>query len=151
MSDVFLRLIPPSPATVPPEAARRDALTAAERLLPGADEIRELVHEQVEFVDAGGNCEKIHCPSCRLEIEQPWWLERMDRAHEGRFQDLGVRPPCCGAETSLNELRYDWAQGFARYVLEIRNPGVRDEELSPLLAELKIALGFVPRVIWARL
>jgi hypothetical protein len=152
MSDFFLRLIPPSPETVPPEAARRGALTAARRLLPGADEVRELIHEQIEFVDAGCHFEKLYCPSCRSEVAQAWWLEQMDRAHEGRFQDLGVRPPCCGAETSLNELQYDWPQGFARYVLEIRNPGIGGrEELLGLLVELKAVFGFQPRVIWARI
>lgn len=34
--------------------------------------------------------------------------------------------PCCGAEQSLNELRYEWPQGFARFRLKAMNPDVGD-------------------------
>jgi hypothetical protein len=47
----------------------------------------------------------------------------------------GGDPPCCGAATSLNDLVYEWPQGFARWALEIMNPGrgfLTDEEIERL-------------------
>jgi hypothetical protein len=37
---------------------------------------------------------------------------------------LDVTVPCCGSTVSLNDLDYDWPAGFARFVVEARNPRV---------------------------
>jgi hypothetical protein len=47
----------------------------------------------------------------------------MDASYRSAFEDLAVRTPCCHTDTTLNELDYDWPAGFARFVLEARNPG----------------------------
>jgi len=50
-----------------------------------------------------------------------------------------VTLPCCGAGSHLEELRYEWPQGFARFVLEARNANiggptdVDDQEVAGLL------------------
>lgn len=77
-----------------------------------------------------------------------WWPDAMDRAHGRHFADLAVTVPCCGAATSLNDLRYDWPAGFARFVLEATNPGV-PELPDAALAELERRLGAPLRVVRA--
>jgi len=57
----------------------------------------------------------------------------MDRASEGRFADLSVVLPCCGVVASLNDLRYEWPAGCARFVLEAMNPG------GPALSAAQVA------------
>ena len=103
--------------------------------------------ERVEFVDQGGNFEGVYCPVCGADLGE-WWPAAMDRAHAGHFADLAVTAPCCGAALSLNDLRYEWPAGFARFVLEAMNPGVPDLPATTL-AELEQRLGAPLRVIWA--
>ena len=39
----------------------------------------------------------------------------MDKAFESNFELLTSVAPCCGNEVSLNELRYGWPSGFAKF------------------------------------
>jgi hypothetical protein len=64
----------------------------------------------------------------------------MDRVHQFRFTDLAVVVPCCGAATSLNDLRYDWPIGFARWELIEFGPG-RMELTDTEVLELEQAVG----------
>jgi hypothetical protein len=71
----------------------------------------------------------------------------MDHAYGTKFADLGVVTPCCGAATTLNDLNYDWPQGFARWWLQALNP--RRGKLEPdELAKLASALGVRLREVW---
>jgi hypothetical protein len=72
----------------------------------------------------------------------------MEVAHEEHFRDLRATTPCCGTRTSLNDLVYAWPAGFARYTLEVLNPGVGAIP-EPLLRRLESALGAKVRVVWA--
>ncbi len=75
----------------------------------------------------------------------------MTTAHETAFGALGVTTPCCTSQTTLNDLVYDWPAGFARFVLEARNPGVAGL-LSPAdQAILEAALGCPVRQVLARI
>ena len=47
----------------------------------------------------------------------------MDQAYRFSFVDLAVSVPCCNAQLSLNDLRYEWPAGFARFILEAQSPG----------------------------
>jgi hypothetical protein len=49
----------------------------------------------------------------------------------------------------LNNLRYDWPMGFARYVLEASDPEVDGLNAEHLQAS-EDALGWKLRIIWAR-
>lgn len=63
----------------------------------------------------------------------------MDVAWRGRFTDLGIVTPCCGAHTSLNHLEYDWPAGFSRFVLTVTNPDRRwlsSDELADVARSL---------------
>jgi hypothetical protein len=148
MSTNLLRIIPTDPAWTPNERAAGDALAALRDLAPGASATEAVRHDDVTFVDQGANFEAVRCPACGAELDVDWWQEAMEAAHRVRFADLAVVVPCCGVPASLNELDYDWPAGFARFVLEARDPGRQgptDEELARVTA----ALGHPVRVIWA--
>lgn len=51
-----------------------------------------------------------------------WWSEQMAQAGEASFTNLAVTTPCCATRTSLNDLTYDWPDGFAQAELSVRNP-----------------------------
>ena len=56
----------------------------------------------------------------------------MDEAYRNKFIDLEIVVSCCKSNTYLNELRYEWPAGFARFSIEIVNPNrnFSDEELQ---------------------
>lgn len=140
MSDHVLQLIPTRPDFVPGAEARAGARERLARALPHAEAISATVWDAVQFVDPGANLESVRCPHCRAELELDWWQEAMGRAHEQRFEALALTLPCCGAGSSLDALDYDRPAGFARFVLEARNPGVPDLS-DRVLRELEAELG----------
>jgi len=116
-----------------------------------ADEITCETTDEVRFVDQGGNFERILCPFCNHELNvEDWWHSAMNKAYESKFRSLEVQTPCCRRQTSLNDLRYEWPAGFARFDLSARNPQVRslpDHVQSELEQILKCSL----RQIWAHI
>ena len=57
--------------------------------------------------------------------------------------------PCCGTQVRMDELRYEWPVGFARFVIEIWNPDPWPEELEPVTQQLAFSVGSSLRAIWA--
>ncbi|MER7555651.1 hypothetical protein ABTZ46_01840 [Nocardioides sp. NPDC126508] len=49
-----------------------------------------------------------------------WVFEVVDERSRDLI-DLDVVLPCCGATSSLNELAYGWAMGFARFEIGVLN------------------------------
>jgi len=111
---------------VPDADAQSSAASLLRDAFPRANHVDVRTEHAVTFVDAGANFETVSCPQCANELEQDWWGDAMDRAAESTFADLAVTLPCCGASSSLNDLRYEMPQGFARFVIDILNPGVAD-------------------------
>jgi hypothetical protein len=146
MSDTFLVLIPTRPDFVPPEASQAAALDRLKAFVPKADEVGCDSTTDIRFFDAGVNFEKVSCPMCRLALPMGWWGSSMERAGRKEFADLGITLPCCGKTSSLNDLMYFWAQGFARFALEVQNPGVKDLRADQV-RELEKILGCSLRVI----
>lgn len=148
MSEDILQLIPTVPAYVPSETSRFLARQRLASWFPDAEKIADHVTEDVEFIDPGTNLERILCPACGKELAILWWHEAMDRAfQEGHVAHLSVVVPCCGITHSLNDLCYEWPAGFARFVLEIRDPGydLSEEHVHLLEQDLQCTL----RTIWA--
>jgi hypothetical protein len=147
VSDTILRLIPDDPSRVPSAAARAAATGVLSRALSQAEGISCQVSDKVRFVDCGDNFESVSCPRCGTDVGE-WWTLAMEVAHEQHFADLRVMTPCCEALVSLNDLSYGWPVGFARYTLEVLNPGVGSlpERIRQRLEEL---LGSRLREIWA--
>ena len=150
MSDNVLKLIPTRPGYVPD----KDAQFAAQELLgtfvESEREVLAYTTEQVEFVDAGANFDSLGCPACGQLISGEWWSAAMSKANESAFTNLNVVTPCCQTRTSLNDLNYNWAQGFARFVLQARNPGIATLDKS-VLNELETILGCKLHVVWVHL
>ena len=148
MSTAVLKLTPTQPDFVPAEEARQEARRFLASMLPASRAVAAKVFDSIEFVDAGENFRRVSCPNCGKEIDGAWWSEAMSEAHAARFRRLEVAVPCCGAEISLNDLNYDFPQGFARFVLQAIDPNVAalDSEATGMLERI---LGCPLRVIWA--
>jgi hypothetical protein len=133
MSDFWLRYVPKEPGFRP----NVESVAMAERLLrtylPDAESVKSEEFEHVTFIDSGGNWAGVFCPSCGADAKS-WWGTAMSEAHETQFARMDIRTPCCGAATSLNELRYGWPCGFGVYVLEALNPNVQGLNRQQLAA-----------------
>jgi hypothetical protein len=143
------KFIPKDPAFVPAEAARDAAADLLRGLYPHARRFRVLLRREVAFIDPGGLLAAIACPLCGASISAPNWQAFMERAARAQFQDLGMSTPCCAKPTSLNDLQYREPAGFARFSMEITEPGggpPGDVDLERLGA----ALGTPVRLIRAR-
>jgi len=147
MSDHFITLIPTIPYFVPSAAALKEALRFFTSFIPKADQIEGRVTDEVTFVDQGQNFERVSCPSCYKELATAWWQEAMDKSYKSRFTNLGVVTPCCTFSTSLNDLDYHVPAGFARCLLQAKNP--RQREVEPdQIRQLEGILGVGLRQIW---
>ncbi|CAN5628319.1 hypothetical protein BH09VER1_BH09VER1_14490 [soil metagenome] len=139
MSDNWIIVIPEDPGYVPTEAAMEQAIELFERLAPEADEVNAEASENPRFIDCGANLERISCPDCGADIEVDWWQNKIEEESDEGFPLRSIVLPCCGSERNLNELKYDWPQGFARFSLEAMNPGIcdlTDEDLKVFEAVL---------------
>jgi hypothetical protein len=143
MSDDFLRLIPADPKFIPSAGAQGAVLQLLRSWLPAAEDITSELREETQFVDPGANLERVECTFCGCNLFD-WWQDAMDEASACGFATLEVVVPCCHTETTLNDLRYEWPAGFARFVAEVRNPGreeaLTDEEIRQLEQILGCAL-----------
>jgi hypothetical protein len=149
MSENFLRLIPTDPLYLPPSLSQKEIKAFLRATFPKADEIRVIATEEVMFVDPGTNLEKITCPNCHTLLSMDWWSAAMDRAYGSHFANLTIIVPCCSTTTTLNDLCYEWPAGFARFLLEIRNPGAELKQGS--LHHFEQVLKCRLRIIWAHL
>jgi hypothetical protein len=149
VSEDHLILIPTDPYWQPGRDAADRAAAALAALLPddrigGAVEVCRC--DTVAVVDCGANLERISCPRCGAGIAVGWWAEAVSERADGDFSTLDVTVPCCGARTSLDELAYDWPMGFARFRIEVVEPG-RGWLTGPELASVADALGHPVRQV----
>jgi hypothetical protein len=148
MSENLLQLIPQQPDFVPDEKA---VLLAKQFLASQVSESSEVdfeVSEDIRFIAAGANFESISCPVCGKRVSIEWWSAAMDVAHKTQFSNLDIVVPCCESQTTLNHLNYNFPQGFARFVLAVRNPGI-SELTEQSKDELERIVGCKLRVIWS--
>ncbi|WP_088892891.1 hypothetical protein [Leptolyngbya ohadii] len=150
MSVEYLQLIPHNPSYIPPEQDQSIALEALARLLPEAAGIEILIYDSVQFIDQGENWESLCCSLCSSCLAIDWWQNSMDKAYETLFDNLSVTLPCCGRQTSLNDLNYQMPAGFSQFVLSIRDPNLgrnlTDSELEPIEKVLNCKV----KQIWSR-
>ncbi len=151
MSDNFIRLIPTDPNFVPDLVAQERARDLFASFVPAADQVTAVVSEMVEFVDPGNNLEQVLCPACGADLlDGKRWQQLMDRSYKTHFSDLMIMTPCCGSVTSLNDLQYNLPAGFARFILNARNPNVRDLDPAQIKA-LEQILECRVRRIWSHI
>jgi hypothetical protein len=151
MSDSCIALIPLDPLFLPQVEAIRAAADRFAAIAPEAGRIEIRSSDHIQFFDCGANLERICCPSCGSELDTEWWQERMDEdcGDEG-FQLRDYRMPCCNHESSLNDLRYDWPQGFARFGIDAMNPNI-GELTDEQVREVELLLKTPLRVIYQHL
>ena len=125
MSDNWLQFISVDPTWQPTPGAADSAAAFLRALAPDSDEINAEFKDEVEFFHPGANWSGVECPSCGADAEG-WWDDAMGVAAERGFADLTVAAPCCGAKTSLSDLRYVWPAAFGRFVLEAMNPNISE-------------------------
>jgi hypothetical protein len=149
MSDTLMSFVPAERAYVPPRHQREQAVKLLRSFLPAAEEVAASFSEEIRFLDCGGNWSGVRCPRCGGDAEG-WFEDELSRAYEQtRFRDLAAVAPCCGGPVSLDALTFGWPVGFARFVLEARNPGWEGAALSPEQHQaLEQALGCVLQVVW---
>lgn len=150
MSDDWIQIIPTDPTFVPDEPSARAVIALMRTLAPNAERVDAIDEAKVVFVDAGVNFESVCCNSCGTILDLDWWSDQVDSADAKDFSDLTATTPCCGQSTTLNDLDYDWPQGFARWRVEVMNPGVgrlRPDDQQRLAA----ALGHPVRVIYTHI
>lgn len=149
MSASYYQLIPTVPDYVPDAAARELACQRFAAFIPEAEQVTAEVTEHIEFISAMGSFETVSCPVCGALQDNSWWMRAMDAAYSERgFADLRITLPCCGAASSLNDLRYYFPQGFARFVLSAFEPNILDLE-DWQTQELEKLLGCQLRRVWA--
>ncbi len=127
MSDDYVYVIPEEAGLVPDEAKRRSAVAYFRSIAPRAGEVTISVSDHLEFIHCGANFGKIRCPSCGGLMELHTWQDWMNEDFQGKGQGfvLSKRPlPCCGAQSSLHDLKYEWPQGFARFNVCAENPSI---------------------------
>lgn len=116
---------------------------------PSADEVRAVVHEEVVFIDCGGNWSGVRCSACGSDAE-PWFADALGDCYErSRFRELATLARCCGAAVTLDRLAFGWPVAFGRFALEARNPclgpaGISAEQLEALGATVGCPLVAVP-------
>ena len=148
MSDNILKLITASPTYMPNDYSIEEALTYLRQHVQSAESIIAIKSDSPRFIDQGANFEKIICPNCTSLIDMTWWQDAMDKAYKTGFKDLTIKTPCCGTETSLNELGYYWPAGFARLSIEIRNPA-REDIATEIVEKVEMILATRIKKIWA--
>jgi len=149
MSDNWLRFAPVDPQYLPSLEAANRARKLLAALTPHADTVTAKFKESVEFFDPGGNWSGVCYHICGADAE-PWRQAAMDTAWDTHFSNLTVIAGCCGASVSLNELRYVWPAGFARFVLEAMNPNISDLTAAEQ-GRLQETLGCRLRRIWVHI
>lgn len=74
------------------------------------------------IVDCGSNWEGVRCPRCGQDIEE-WFGDRVSAASDdSELRDLAAVTPCCGVDTTLNELDFRWPVGFASFAIRVETP-----------------------------
>jgi hypothetical protein len=143
----ILRLIPDDPTFVPSTGAQQAAIQLLAGFLPNALAISVQVHDEITFVDQGANFESVACPACGSHWTTEWWQMAMDHWYQSHDRNLLVTAPCCGARVSLHALQYEMPAGFARFVLEARDPA--DDLDTGQMTVIADILGCQLRRIWA--
>ena len=71
MSDTYLRIIPDDPKLVPSTRCERSAAELLKSLMAEC-EIVAKCSDEVQFIDAGENSERVLCSNCRADLTSLW-------------------------------------------------------------------------------
>ena len=146
MSSTVIKFISTNP-TYSPDNFQQDRANIFLTKLYNDEQIEFINTDTIEFVDQGENFDSISCNLCGQNIDIGDWQNAMDKAYDKQFTDLTFVTSCCKKETSLNDLTYHSAAGFAKFAITISDAS---NELSEKdVKELQDILGTTLRKIWA--
>lgn len=157
ISSTVLYAIPTDPRWVPDAVHEAAAVAVFTDVVNDVGDLR--IHSEheglVRFYDAGENFETVRCPVCGTVIarnpeDMTWFLDQINRCwtEDTGFWPLDVVTPCCGTQTSLNDVIYQGAQGFASWSVSARDPRIW-ELTERQRTTLEAALGHRCRVVYA--
>jgi hypothetical protein len=119
MSENYLIIIPELPDFVPEKSKQLQASLYFQSIESPGTKIEVSVYKRVRYFHCGGNFEYIKCPFCETDIDIETWQNWMDIDFDGEgFILNSYKLPCCGNSCALNELKYHFPQGFARFQLK---------------------------------
>jgi hypothetical protein len=131
MGELYIRVIPTDPRWQPTVEAAARAAEYVAGLFAGPGDHVELVepvfHERITLIDGGEYLEELFCSRCAATIGLDWFWDLLIARNGGRrvgepvIDDLAVTVPCCAAELTLPELRFEAPIGFARFEVSARN------------------------------
>lgn len=143
-----LKIIPTKPHYEPSTEQQKEAIKYLATEF-SKNKIGSILTKNVEFIDSGENFESVTCNHCGQKIEIENWQEVMDTAYQTSFANLAFVTPCCHKLTSLNDLKYDMPSGFSKYVIELIDPDIKDNQKTDLIKNLKEIFGQDMKLIWA--
>jgi hypothetical protein len=122
MSDYVIKLFPKQPEFEPSMETYKETEVYIKSISKNYSDIQLILKVEIRFIDQGSNFESISCPFCHNDLSIEWWSEVMEEASEFEFTKLHIKVPCCKRDLSLNDLKYNWNAGFARFSIEFHNP-----------------------------
>jgi hypothetical protein len=146
MASTVFKIISTNP-TYLPDNIQQDRANIFLTKLYKNEQIEFIKPDTIQFVDQGENFDSVSCNLCGQNIEIVDWQNAMDKAYDKQFTDLTFVTSCCNKETSLNDLTYHSAAGFAKFVITISD--APDELSDKNFKELQDILGTTLRKIWA--
>ena len=121
MSDHNLCFVPVDPRFVPDQPSQDAAVALLRAAWPDARDVEADSSVRVVFRDCGENFERVLCPHCSTEIDVGPWQQLIDsdysEADGFRLNAMPMR--CCGQPSTVNDLVYEWPQGFSRFALTV--------------------------------
>jgi hypothetical protein len=148
MSDNWITITPDDPNFIPEETQRINARNRLMEIAHKFDEVKIVLSDHISFFDCGSNFDRIGCPNCKSDLPGNWWHEIMNSDFEnGTFKLDKYLTPCCNYSFSVNELIYDWTQGFGKFAIRAMNPDIGTLEEKYKL-ELEDILGTKLTVIY---
>lgn len=142
MSDNWIQFVPEDPTFQPSVEAAELAKRMLSSFVPNAWKVSASFKDSIDFFHPGGNWSGVECNACGADVEN-WWPHAMNSAFKTGFSSLQTKCPICGAEVSLNDLKYIWPAAFGSFVLEAMNPSIGefpDEQLAQLVEVLECKL-----------
>jgi len=122
MSDNWTKIVPVDPwLSIAPERLEVARVWFASQ---GSNhsETKVSIFDKPHFFDAGANFSNVSCPSCGAVVSLVRWSQWMDEDSERRGFHLKPKQlACCeGPALTLNDLKYDFYQGFGACAVEGR-------------------------------
>ncbi|WP_052756649.1 hypothetical protein [Lysobacter capsici] len=141
MAEHHFQLIPVDPRFYPDPDTIDTAQAVVRALIPSAEEVHASCQPGIQYFDAGEGFEEPQCPFCDADTA-PWWRNAMSAAWGGtHFNDLRITTPCCGASTSLDQLRYPNGDRFGSFIIQATLADPVENPSPAQIAQLESILG----------